>query len=75
MMKKDAGVSDELVVAVLGEMKTERVLPFRFISAAKHAPQLEAELERAMFRAVASAEKLAGHTVILVDVSGSMVAP
>ena len=28
-----------------------------------------------MFRAVAERERLAGHTVILVDVSGSMVAP
>jgi len=32
-------------------------------------------LERAMYRAVADRERLAGHTVLLVDVSGSMVAP
>jgi hypothetical protein len=72
---KDAGVGEELVVSALDAMKTERVLPFRFLAAARYAPQWEPELERAMFRAVASAEKLAGHTVLLVDVSGSMVAP
>jgi hypothetical protein len=72
---KDAGVSEDLVTGALDAMKTDRVLPFRFLAAARYAPQWEAELERAMFRAVADRERLAGHTVILVDVSGSMVAP
>jgi hypothetical protein len=72
---KDAGVREELVVSALDAMKTERVFPLRFLAAARYAPQWEAELERAMFRAVADRERLAGHTVILVDVSGSMVAP
>ena len=72
---KDAGIGDELVVSALDAMKTERVLPFRFLAAARYAPQWEAELERAMFRAVADRERLAGHTILLVDVSGSMVAP
>src|SRR5580693_130542 len=71
---KDAGVGEDLVVSALDAMKTERVLPFRFLAAARYAPQWEAELERAMYRAVADRERLAGHTVILVDVSGSMVA-
>jgi hypothetical protein len=72
---KQAGVSDELVLSGLRAMKTERVLPFRFLAAARYAPQWEAELEQAMFRSVGSREKLAGHTVVLVDVSGSMTAP
>jgi 60 kDa SS-A/Ro ribonucleoprotein len=72
---KDAGVDEELVTSALDAMKTERVLPFRFLAAARHAPQWEEHLERAMFRAVADKERLAGHTVILVDVSASMVAP
>jgi 60 kDa SS-A/Ro ribonucleoprotein len=71
---KDAGVGEDLVTSALDAMKTERVLPFRFLAAARYAPQWEAELERAMYRAVADRERLAGHTVILVDVSGSMVA-
>ena len=72
---KDAGVDETLIVAGLDVMRTDRVLPFRFLAAARHAPQWEEALERAMFRAVAERERLAGHTVILVDVSGSMVAP
>jgi 60 kDa SS-A/Ro ribonucleoprotein len=70
---KDAGVSEELVLTALDAMRTERVLPFRFLAAARYAPQWEDGLERAMFRAVDGAAKLPGKTVLLVDVSGSMV--
>jgi hypothetical protein len=70
-----AGVDESLVLSALDAMRTERVLPFRFLAAARYAPQWEEGLERAMFRAVAGAEKLPGRTVLLVDVSGSMVAP
>ncbi len=52
---KDAGVDEQLVLAALDAMKTERVLPFRFLAAARYAPQWEEALERAMFRAVADA--------------------
>ena len=72
---QEAGVREELVVSALDAMKTERVLPFRFLAAARYAPQWEEALERAMFRSVADGAKLAGHTVVLVDVSGSMSAP
>jgi 60 kDa SS-A/Ro ribonucleoprotein len=71
----EAGVSEELVLGALRSMKTERVLPFRFIAAARYAPQWEEALEQAMFRAVSAQEKLTGKTVLLVDVSGSMIAP
>jgi len=70
-----AQVSDELVLAALQALKTDRVLPFRFLAAARSAPQWEQPLETAMFRALAArTAKLAGHTVLLVDVSGSMEA-
>lgn len=72
---KQAGVREDVVLAALDRMKTDRVLPFRFLAAARYAPQWEGPLEAAMFRAVAEREKLPGHTVLLVDVSGSMVAP
>lgn len=72
---KEAGVREELVIGALDAMRTERVLPFRFLAAARHAPQWEEPLERAMFRSLEEAERLTGHTVILVDVSGSMIAP
>jgi 60 kDa SS-A/Ro ribonucleoprotein len=55
-------------------MSTARVLPFRFLAAARYAPQWEEALERAMLKSVAAAEKLPGKTVVLVDVSGSMTA-
>jgi 60 kDa SS-A/Ro ribonucleoprotein len=72
---KDAGVSEELVLDALATMKTERVLPFRFLAAARYAPQWEEGLERAMLRAIDGRATLPGRTVLLVDVSGSMEAP
>lgn len=72
---KDAGVPDALVRSALATMKTERVLPFRFISAARVMPMLEDALETAMFKCLAGAEKFPGRTVVMVDVSGSMDGP
>jgi hypothetical protein len=76
-----AGVREDLVLSALAAMKTDRVLPFRFLAAARNAPQWEEALETAMLRALQSraleghAASLAGHTVLLVDVSGSMESP
>jgi 60 kDa SS-A/Ro ribonucleoprotein len=72
---REAGVEESLVVTALGAMSTARVLPFRFLAAARYAPQWEEALEQAMLKCVAGQEKLAGRTVVLVDVSGSMTAP
>jgi 60 kDa SS-A/Ro ribonucleoprotein len=76
---RDAGVEEELVLAALGSMSTARVLPFRFLAAARYAPQWEEMLEQAMLKCVAfqdnRQQKLAGKTIVLVDVSGSMTAP
>ena len=70
-----AGVSEELVLAALAALKTDRVLPFRFLAAARSAPQWEEALEAAMFRSLDGRKgRLSGHTVLLVDVSGSMEA-
>jgi len=71
----EAKVDEKLITAGLAAMKTERVLPFRFIAAARYAPQFEAELEQAMFRSLEGQARLPGKTVLLVDVSGSMDAP
>src|SRR5579871_4344157 len=65
-------VSEGLIDDALTRMKVERVLPFRFISAARYAPQWEPELEKAMFKSLEGQPKLPGKTVLLVDVSGSM---
>jgi len=69
---KQAGVDENLVIGAIESMKTGRVLPFRFLAAARHAPQWEEPLERVMLSSIAGREKLPGRTVLLVDVSGSM---
>lgn len=72
---QQAGVDEAVIRQALGTMKTERVLPFRFITAAKYAPKLEPELEQAMFKCLGDHEKMAGKTVLVVDNSGSMASP
>jgi 60 kDa SS-A/Ro ribonucleoprotein len=69
---EQAKVDERLIFTALKEMKTDRVLPFRFIAAARYAPQWEEALEGAMFSCVAGQPKMQGKTVLLVDVSGSM---
>lgn len=69
---KEAGVDMATIRGALSTMKAERVLPFRFITAAKYAPNLEPELEGAMFRCLENTPKLSGRTVLVVDCSGSM---
>jgi hypothetical protein len=68
----EAKVNGHAIREALAGMRTERVLPFRFIAAARYAPQWEAELENAMLRSLEGQSKLPGKTVLLVDVSGSM---
>ncbi len=65
-------MEDSVIRSALANMKVERVLPFRFISAAKYAPRFEPELEAAMFRCLDGAAKLPGHTALVVDTSPSM---
>jgi 60 kDa SS-A/Ro ribonucleoprotein len=71
----EAGVPMEAIREGLQTMSTERVLPFRFITAARYAPKLEPELENAMFSSLKDHPKLPGKTVLLVDNSGSMSYP
>jgi 60 kDa SS-A/Ro ribonucleoprotein len=72
---RDAGVDESLVLSVLGAMNTARVLPSRFLAAARYAPRWGEAIEKAMLKSIASQEKLLGKTIVLVDVSGSMTAP
>lgn len=65
-------VDENIIFSALEKMKVERVLPFRFISAAKYAPQWEGCLEKAMLKCLEGHSKLDGKTVLLIDVSGSM---
>ena len=71
---KQAGVDESLVLGGIDAMNTGRVLPFRFLAAARYVPQWEEALGRAMLSSLTEQEKLPGRTVLLVDISGSMTA-
>ena len=67
-----ANVPNNLIRDAIKNMDTKRILPFRFIAAARYAPSLEDVLEEAMFKNTSELPTLKGKTVVLVDVSGSM---
>lgn len=69
---KEAGVSMDLVTGYASAVDIARVLPFRFIAAARAVPAWENVLEPMMLRACEGREKLSGKTAVLLDVSGSM---
>lgn len=69
---RDVGVDERLVMQYSECVKLERVLPFRFISAARAVPAWEPMIEQMMIRCLSGAEKLLGKTMIVVDNSGSM---
>lgn len=69
---RDAGVDKATVQTYSELVNLKRVLPFRFIAAARAVPEWEDLLEPMMLRACWDREKLPGKTVVLLDVSGSM---
>ena len=68
----ESGVDQSAIRAYGKSVDVSKVLPFRFIAAARVVPQFEDMLEEMMFRATAGMSKIKGRTVLLVDVSGSM---
>lgn len=68
----EAGVSTAAISSYGETRKWGRVLPFRFIAAARIMPQLEPQLEHWMFKCLEGTPMLMGHTVLMVDISGSM---
>lgn len=69
----EAGVDRALVTEALRARKgAQRVLPFRYVAAARAAPLFDAAIDAALQGAVAELPRLAGTTFVLVDVSGSM---
>ena len=67
------GVNRELLQrSLLARPERDRVLPFRFISAALACPELEQEIEQALLLSLEREAKLPGKTILIVDVSGSM---
>lgn len=69
---KEAGVSKEAVQEYASKVNIERVLPFRFVAAARACPGWEDLIEPMMLRCLEGHEKLPGKTAIVVDNSGSM---
>lgn len=69
---QEVGVAESDIRAALAVAPVDRVLPFRFVAAAKYAPRLEDALEAAMFRCVETLPKMAGKTALVVDTSPSM---
>jgi 60 kDa SS-A/Ro ribonucleoprotein len=74
LMQK-SGVAKSAIAKAIDAMRTDRILPYRFISAARYAPDFEPELEAAMLKSIPGHVRLPGRTKLLIDVSGSMDAP
>jgi 60 kDa SS-A/Ro ribonucleoprotein len=69
----EAGVDVELIEAAIHARKGARkMLPFRYVAAARHAPTLTSAIDRALCATIQDMHPLSGETWVLVDVSGSM---
>ena len=71
LMQK-AEVPRETIAGAIEAMRVDRILPYRFITAARYAPDFEPELESAMLKSIKDQARLKGRTRLLIDVSGSM---
>jgi 60 kDa SS-A/Ro ribonucleoprotein len=74
LMQK-AEVPRKTIADAIEAMRTDRILPYRFITAARYAPDFEPELEAVMLKSIKGYARLAGRTRLLIDVSGSMFYP
>lgn len=74
---QQAGCDEALVRDAIRARRggAHRVLPFRFIAAAKAAPKFEEDLDIAMCAGLQQQPKLPGKTIVIIDVSGSMNTP
>lgn len=70
---EQAGVDRDLIrEAILLRKGSARVLPFRYIAAARAAPSMEKWIDEALVASVGESKPLKGKTGVLVDVSASM---
>lgn len=58
--------------AIVERRGARRVLPFRYVAAARACPQMEPAIDQALSEAISDLPVLSDKTAILVDVSGSM---
>lgn len=69
---EESGVDRQLVREKILTANYSKILPFRFIAAARAVPIYEDVLEKALFNLLEDYSLLKGRTIILVDNSGSM---
>ena len=71
---KESGVDYKVVSEGLARLgrSNSMVLPLNFYSASIHAPEYLREIEQSMLDMYSKIDKLPGHTLFVVDVSGSM---
>lgn len=69
---RDSGVNTGLIRSYASSVDVSKVLPFRYVAAARIVPEFEDMLESMMFRSLATHDKIPGKTVLVIDVSGSM---
>ena len=70
---EDVGVDRDLIQHGFKKIRSGMLLPLNFFAAAKHAPQWTREVETMMLTNYQQLPKLAGWTIFVVDVSGSMM--
>jgi hypothetical protein len=68
----DAGVEKYRVIDYAQHVNLSRVLPFRFVAAARAVPMWEDICDAMFLRCAEQAPKLPGKTILIVDTSGSM---
>lgn len=70
---EQAGVDRALVQRAILERKgADSVLPFRYVAAARAAPQFEPQIDKALRASLEGQDALPGRTLVLVDHSASM---
>jgi hypothetical protein len=67
-----SNINIDLIKNALLNINVKNILPFRFIAAARYAPQIESTIEISLYKCLSEMQKITGKTIILVDVSGSM---
>lgn len=67
-----ANVSKEVIRLGFKTINPGWLLPLNYIGAVTHAPNWKDEIQKLMLRGLANAPKLHGHSIFIIDVSGSM---
>ena len=71
---ESVGVKPSFIREALNNANVDMILPMNYFSAVKYAPAYVREIENMMLKSCAQFPKMKGHTIIVVDVSGSMSA-